>query len=75
MKGEQEMGVKEKYVLYEMLIHKSFVRFARGNAKGVNPFALHDAILTRTNYILDAIGESVTNGELFDVICQEVSVA
>lgn len=70
------MGVKEKYALYNMLYAVAAKRaIQRGRAKFVNPWSLHRAAMNQTIYILNAIGESVTEDELFSAICQEVSVA
>lgn len=76
MKGEQEMGAKEKYVLYNMLYYDLAARnIARGRTNVGMAIKIHNAAMKQATHILAAIGESVTEAELFDVICQEVSVA
>jgi len=72
MKGSgNEVGVREKYVLYTMLYSvaaKNALIGRKRPRRPILPYHVHKAAIERANYILEAIGESFTKEEAFMLI-------
>lgn len=70
------MGVREKYVLYNLLYFEAANRVlsARGRTKMILPWHIHKAVMERINYILAAIGEKFTDEEFIECGFHEVSI-
>lgn len=63
------MSVREKYVLYQMIYMKvgernAFLARRRQAGKFILPWHVRKAAMDRTNFVLSAIGETFTLGEL-----------
>lgn len=63
------MDVKAKYLLYSMLYGVIYQRLNyRGRSKTITPWHLHEQAFQRANYILAAIGESLSEEEIAQVL-------
>ena len=70
------MGLKEKYVLYNMLYFEASQRALsrRGRSKMIMPWHIHKAVMERINFILAPLGQKFTEEEFIECGFREVSI-